>query len=130
MPIRKSGSPRAVAAKVLQDAESGRRLSEQLDGYLRLFPAERTLVTMLVYGVQRHRERLDLHINTHAGRRKNVRGTIRQLLRIATFELLELRRPLDVVLTEAKAALPVEWGPIADVLLEAIGRDDVADDPA
>ena len=123
MPIQNSGSPRAVAAQVLQDADSGRCLSEQLDRYLRLFPAERALVTSLVYGVQRHRERLDLHINTHAGRRKSVRGMIRQLLRVATFELLELRRPLDVVLAESKAVLPVEWGPIADVLLEAIGRD-------
>lgn len=55
---------------------------------------------MLVYGVLRHRTRLDAHVNAHATRPAGLRGEVRQLLRVGALELRELGHPPHAVLSE------------------------------
>src|SRR5690606_1492776 len=64
-------------------------------------PRDRALCTTLVYGVLRHRERLDRHIDRHAHRPQGVRGELRDALRVAVFEMRELQRPSAIAVSEA-----------------------------
>ena len=100
------GQVRRLAARVLQDIEqrsafSNRVLSEHLERNPGLDPRDRGLLTTMVYGVLRHRTRLDAHIDAHASRPAGLRGEVRQLLRVGAYELRELAHPPHAVLTEA-----------------------------
>jgi 16S rRNA (cytosine967-C5)-methyltransferase len=113
---RKVASPRVLAARVLREIErrrgfSNRVLSEHLERAHGLDPRDRGLVTHLVYGVLRHRTRLDRHIDAHARRPAGIKGEIRQILRVGALELLELQHPPHAVLAEAgRAALALQGG--------------------
>ncbi len=126
-------SARVLASRVLRDVErregfSNRTLSDHLERYPGLDPRDRGLVTALVYGVLRHRGRLDAHIDTHARRPKGLRGEVRQALRIATYELLELERRPAVAISEAiKTVRALDrhgaLGAAAQAILSAVARE-------
>jgi 16S rRNA (cytosine967-C5)-methyltransferase len=113
---RKAASPRVLAARILREIErrrgfSNRVLSEHLERAHGLDPRDRGLVTHLVYGVLRHRTRMDRHIDAHARRPSGLKGEIRQILRVGVLELLELSHPPHAVLAEAgRAALALQGG--------------------
>lgn len=99
------GQVRGLAARVLQEIEqrrawSNRVLSDWLERNPRWEARDRGLVTSLVYGVLRHRTRLDAHIDAHATNAAGLRGEVRQLLRVGALELRELGHPPHAVLTE------------------------------
>ncbi len=122
---------------MLQDIErtggfSNRALSRQLERHQGLDPRDRGLTTTLVYGVLRHRARLDAHIDTHARRPKGLKGETRQVLRIAALEMLELQRPPAIAISEALRSL-ARAGPLrgaAQAILGAIGREGAGLDEA
>lgn len=129
--MSKTRSARALAARVLQDVERGpgfsnRALSRQLERHPGMDPRDRGLVTVLVYGVLRHRGRLDAHIDAHARKPKGLKGEVRQTLRVAVFELRELERPAAIAITEAIRALPRGMAAVAQALLSAIDREGAA----
>lgn len=64
---------------------------------------DRGLVTLLVYGVLRHRARLDAMIDTFADKPQRLSARLRELLRVAVFELRELGRPVHVAISQAQA---------------------------
>ncbi|PRQ01046.1 Ribosomal RNA small subunit methyltransferase B [Enhygromyxa salina] len=80
---------------------SNRILSEQLERYPELARRDRGLITLLVYGVLRHRARLDKLIDSFADRPNKIKGELRMILRVAAFELVELERPLGIAAAEA-----------------------------
>jgi 16S rRNA (cytosine967-C5)-methyltransferase len=99
------GQVRGLAARILQEIEqrhawSNRVLSDHLERNPSWDARDRGLVTALVYGVLRHRTRLDAHIDAHATHPAGLRGEVRQLLRVGALELRELRHPPHAVLTE------------------------------
>ncbi len=96
---------RQIALRTLRQIEqregfSNRILSEQLEKHPGLDPRDRGLVTTIVYGVLRHRARLDRLIDAVARDPRKVKGNPRMLLRIGAFELRELDRPLPIVSAE------------------------------
>ncbi|MEE9385793.1 MAG: ribulose-phosphate 3-epimerase [Nannocystaceae bacterium] len=98
-------SPRQLAISILRDIErrhgfSNRLLSHHLDRFPDFHPRDRGLITHLVYGVLRHKARLDHLIDTAADRPTRLRGEIREILRAATLELRELGHPLHAVGSE------------------------------
>ena len=127
--MAKGPSARRLAARVLQDVERGggfsnRALSRQLERHPGLDPRDRGLTTTLVYGVLRHRARLDAHIDTHAKRPKGLKGETRQVLRIAAYEMLDLERPPAIAVSEPLRSLE-RAGPLrgaVQAILGAIGR--------
>lgn len=127
--MAKGPSARRIAVRVLQDVErsggfSNRALSRQLERHPGLDPRDRGLTTTLVYGVLRHRARLDAHIDAHAKRPKGLKGETRQALRIAAYEMLELERPAAIAISEALRSLE-RAGPLrgaAQAILGAVGR--------
>jgi 16S rRNA (cytosine967-C5)-methyltransferase len=99
-------SPRRIALRTLRDIEqragfSNRILSEQLERHVELDRRDRGFVTTLVYGVLRQRARLDALIDAVADKPSKLKGELRMILRIATFELIELARPLAIANAEA-----------------------------
>lgn len=130
------GQVRGLAARVLRDIDqraafSNRVLSEHLERNLGWQARDRGLLTTLVYGVLRHRSRLDAHIDAHARRPARLRGEIRQLLRVGALELLELRHPPHAVLTEVghAAARLTGGGGLRRTMhgiLDAVAREGVA----
>ncbi|MBL8969225.1 MAG: hypothetical protein JNK56_01510, partial [Myxococcales bacterium] len=64
---------------------------------------DRGLVTLLVYGVLRHRARLDAMIDSFADKPQRLSARLRELLRVAVFELRELGRPAHVAISQAQA---------------------------
>lgn len=101
-----SPSPRELAVRVLRDIArtrgfSNRSLSNHLERNAGMDPRDRALCTTLVYGVLRHRLRLDAHIDHHAHRPAGIKGGLRDILRIAVFEMRELQRPSAIAATEA-----------------------------
>lgn len=64
---------------------------------------DRGLVTLLVYGVLRHRARLDAMIDAFADKPQRLSARLRELLRVAVFELRELGRPAHVAISQAQA---------------------------
>ncbi|MEM6993933.1 MAG: transcription antitermination factor NusB [Myxococcota bacterium] len=99
-------SPRAIAVAVLRDIErregfSNRVLSEHLERARGLSGRDRGLVTHLVYGVLRHRTRLDRHIDARADRPGKIKGEVRTVLRVAALELRELGHPPHAAISEA-----------------------------
>jgi 16S rRNA (cytosine967-C5)-methyltransferase len=89
---------------------------------------DRGLVTVLVYGVLRHRARLDALIDAVADKPERIRGRLRELLRVAAFELRELARPAHVAISQAQA-MREEFDPsgalrgLVQAVLAAIDRD-------
>ncbi len=108
MRARAAGSLRRLAADVLEAVEAGmhsnRALHEHLEIRAGLSDADRGLVTHLVYGVLRHRLRLDAHVDGAADRPGRLGPRLRTLLRIGAYELLELGHPPHAAISEAKAA--------------------------
>lgn len=106
-PGPKSGlNPRRVALRTLRDIEqregfSNRILSEQLERFPELARRDRGLITNLVYGVLRNRGRLDALIDRFANKPKRIKGELRMIMRMASFEIVELDRPLAVASSEA-----------------------------
>ncbi|TPV96432.1 MAG: hypothetical protein B7733_04695 [Myxococcales bacterium FL481] len=103
-------SARQLAITVLREIErrrgfSNRVLSRHLERFPDLDPRDRGLVTHLVYGVLRHRARLDALVDRAAKRPAGVRGEVREWLRIGAFELRELDRPLHVVASQVQLGL-------------------------
>jgi len=99
------GQVRGLAARVLQEVEqrrawSNRVLSDHLERNPSWDARDRGLATALVYGVLRHRTRLDAHVDAHATNPAGLRGEVRQLLRVGVLELRELGHPPHAVLTE------------------------------
>lgn len=97
---------RELAMRVLRDVErrngfSNRILAEHLERHAAMDRRDRGLTTVLVYGVLRHRLRLDAHIDHHAKKPTGLKGNVRDALRIAAFERLELKRPAAIAITEA-----------------------------
>lgn len=80
---------------------SNRILSEQLEQHPGLDRRDRGLITTLVYGVLRHRARLDKLIDSFANKPKKLKGELREILRVAAFEIVELERPLAIANAEA-----------------------------
>ncbi|MCB9700956.1 MAG: hypothetical protein H6711_03570 [Myxococcales bacterium] len=102
---RRPPSARALAVQVLRQIDqrrgfSNRILAEHLAGS-ELARRDRGLVTALVYGVLRHRGRLDALIDRVATRPAGLRGRTRELLRVAVFELRELGHPPHAAISEA-----------------------------
>ncbi|MBV1859393.1 MAG: hypothetical protein KUG77_13355 [Nannocystaceae bacterium] len=128
--MAKGPSARRIAVRVLQDVERGtgfsnRALSRHLERHPGLDPRDRGLTTALVYGVLRHRSRLDAHIDAHAKRPKGLKGETRQILRIATYEMLDLGRAPAIAISEAIRSLQ-KAGPLkgaAQAILGAVGRE-------
>lgn len=84
---------------------SNRLLDEEIERNLDMDPRDRALATLLVYGVLRHRQRLDHHIDAAAHKPKKIKGELRTALRIACYEILELDRPLPIASAQASQAL-------------------------
>ena len=100
---------RGLAIRVLRQLEQQQGFSNRvLAGHLLAWSADlarrdRGLVTVLVYGVLRHRARLDALIDAVADKPERIRGRLRELLRVAVFELRELGRPAHVAISQAQA---------------------------
>lgn len=99
-------NPRRLAVRVLRDVEqrqgfSNRLLSAALDRHPNLDRRDRGLITTLVYGVLRHRARLDHLIDAEADKPRKLKGELRTILRLATYEIVELERPLAIANAEA-----------------------------
>ena len=111
---RRSHPARSLAVQLLRQLEQGERtaFSNRLldDAFTkhpqgkRLDRRDRALVTTLVYGVLRHRARLDALIDAVAHNPARLRGRIRVILRLAALELRELDRPPHVAISEAQSA--------------------------
>ncbi|HFE45696.1 MAG TPA: hypothetical protein ENJ18_09435 [Nannocystis exedens] len=98
-------SARGVAVRVLRQVQqrrgfSNRILAEQLSES-GLDRRDRGLVTTLVYGVLRHRARLDALIDSVARRPAGIKGRAREILRVAVLELRELDHPAHAAISEA-----------------------------
>ncbi len=96
---------RGVAVRVLRQVQqrrgfSNRILAEQLSES-GLDRRDRGLVTTLVYGVLRHRARLDALIDSVARRPAGIKGRAREILRVAVYELRELGHPAHAAISEA-----------------------------
>lgn len=128
---------RGLAIRVLRQLEQQQGFSNRvLAGHLLAWSADlarrdRGLVTVLVYGVLRHRARLDALIDAVADKPERIRGRLRELLRVAVFELRELARPAHVAISQAQA-MREEFDPtgalrgLVQAVLAAIDRDGAA----
>ncbi|MCA9658859.1 MAG: hypothetical protein KC486_10965 [Myxococcales bacterium] len=106
---RRRPSARASAIRVLRQIDqrrgfSNRILAEEL-GKSGLDRRDRGFVTNLVYGVLRHRARLDALIDRVARRPAGIRGRAREILRVAAYELRELDHPPHAAISEATALI-------------------------
>ena len=125
---------RGLAIRVLRQLEQQQGFSNRvLAGHLLAWSADlarrdRGLVTILVYGVLRHRARLDALIDAAADKPEGIRGRLRELLRVAAFELRELGRPAHVAISQAQA-MREEFDPkgalrgLVQAVLATIDRD-------
>lgn len=99
---------RALAVTVLRQIDqrrgfSNRILAEHLERHPELERRDRGLVTTLVYGVLRHRARLDALIDAAAAKPKSLSARAREIARVATFELRELQHPPHAAISQALA---------------------------
>lgn len=104
--MSKRPNPRGIAVRTLREIDqragfSNRILSEQLERHPDLERRDRGLITTLVYGVLRNRARLDTLINSFADKPGKIKGELREILRVAAFEIIELDRPLAIANSEA-----------------------------
>jgi 16S rRNA (cytosine967-C5)-methyltransferase len=106
---RRVDSPQVLAVKALRAIDrtegfSNRILGDTLERSAGLSPGARGLVTALVYGVLRHRIRLDAHIDARARDAKGLGSVPRMLLRVGAYEILELGRPAGNAIGHAVSA--------------------------
>lgn len=99
---------RGLAVQVLRQIDqrrgfSNRILADHLAGHPDLERRERGLVTTLVYGVLRHRARLDALIDAAADRPDRLSGRVREIARVAALELRELQHPAHAAIPQALA---------------------------
>ncbi len=130
-------TPRGLAIQILRQLDqregfSNRVLAEHLLAWSSdLARRDRGLVTLLVYGVLRHRARLDAMIDAHADKPARLSARLRELLRIAVFELRELGRPAHVAISQAQT-LRQEFDPtgalrgLVQAVLAGVDRDGAA----
>lgn len=133
-------SARRIALETLRDIErrqgfSNRILAEHLDAHAKLDPRDKGLVTTLVYGVLRHRARLDHHIDQAAHRPEKIKGELREILRLGAYELRELGRPLPIAGDEASKLVNAldrsgKLKGLVTAVLSAIDRDGTTTDSA
>lgn len=126
-------SPRRIAVRTLREIEqregfSNRILSEQLERHTELDRRDRGLVTTMVYGVLRNQARLDALIDAAADKPHKLKGELRTILRLATFELVELEHRLAIANSEAgKLARRIDpqgrLGGMITGILHTIDRD-------
>ncbi|MCY1056877.1 transcription antitermination factor NusB [Nannocystis sp. SCPEA4] len=129
---------RALAVTTLRQIDqrrgfSNRILAEQLERHPDLERRERGLTTTLVYGVLRHRGRLDALIDAAAARPKNLSARAREIARVAAFELRELQHPPHAAISQALGLATAldPSGALArpiHAILAAIDRDGAAID--
>ncbi|MBX7078086.1 MAG: hypothetical protein K1X88_02795 [Nannocystaceae bacterium] len=135
---RRAAVPQALAVSLLRQVEQGRGfsnrvLAEGLERNLELEAGERGIVTALVYGVLRHRSRLDVHIDACARDGAKLGAVPRMLLRVGAFELLELGREPANAIDHAIAAAS-GWDPsgrlgkLAHAVLERLAHEATARD--
>lgn len=91
--------PQVIAVRALRAIDGSRAFSNRILADLlergdagALTPGARGLVTALVYGVLRHRTRLDVHIDAAARDPARLGAVVRDLLRVGAYELVELGR--------------------------------------
>ncbi|MGB1014927.1 MAG: transcription antitermination factor NusB, partial [Nannocystaceae bacterium] len=109
-PSQPGPNPRKLAASILgtigrTQGFSNRILDHELSRVPGLSTRDRGLTTSLVYGVLRHRGRLDAVIDHFAQKPRGLKGQVRTALRIGAFELLELGHPLHAVASEVAKLL-------------------------
>lgn len=102
MPSRHEARSRALSMLYEADVR-GRRLGDVLDAHVRGDDAPPAFAVTLVEGVQAERDALDALIRAHALEWKLERMPVvdRNLLRLATWELLHTPVPTPVVINEA-----------------------------
>ncbi len=121
------GASRDLAREVLRRVEQGGAYASlALDAALaksKLSPADRGLVTELVYGVLRHRTRLDRALAAHAtsGLKKLSPGAL-VALRVAAYQLLLLRVPAHAAVNDAVSAVTAVSGPQVASFANAVLR--------
>ncbi|MBC8073612.1 MAG: hypothetical protein IAG13_35145, partial [Deltaproteobacteria bacterium] len=130
--------PQAIAVQALRAAQrpgsfSNRVLGELLERHPTLDGGARGLVTSLVYGVLRHRARLDAHIDAHARDPARLGALPRELLRIGAYEMIELGRPSGNAIGHAIDAArgfdeTRKLAGLTHAVLSAIAEDAVARD--
>ena len=131
--------PQQLAVQALRSIDrdaafSNRVLGELLERPGAMEPGARALVTALVYGVLRHRARLDAHIDAVAHDAARLGELPRWLLRVGAYEIIELHRATDNAVDHTIAA-SLAFDPsrrlakLAHAVLERVGagatqRDD------
>ncbi|MBI4511348.1 MAG: 16S rRNA (cytosine(967)-C(5))-methyltransferase RsmB [Deltaproteobacteria bacterium] len=125
-------SPRELARSVLRrveqgEAYSGLALASALDKS-KLPPADRALATEIVYGVLRHRLRLDRALSAHAPRGLGKLSTpVMVALRVAAYQILFLRTPAHAAVDDAvravKALAGGHVGNFANALLRRLATE-------
>jgi 16S rRNA (cytosine967-C5)-methyltransferase len=125
-------SARDVAREVLARVGRGDRfVSGELDAALRaarLEPRDRALATELVYGVLRHRSRIDAALEAHTRRPlRKAPPAVLDALRVAAYQLLFLDRvPAHAAVDDAVRAARRQAGPrvggFVNGVLRALGR--------
>jgi 16S rRNA (cytosine967-C5)-methyltransferase len=106
---------RSAALDVLTQAEKGGFAEDELHKKLstsNLSPRDRALTTELVYGVLRWRTRLDILIDHHLENpQKRLKPLIRQIFRIAVYQILFLSRvPHYAILDDAVRQASRQFG--------------------
>ena len=119
-------TPRDVARKVLDRIErDGAWATPTLDGELAragLDDRDRRLASELVYGVLRHRTRLDRAISAHADLKKTPPRVL-LAMRVAAYQLLMLDRvPAYAAVDDAVAAARQAGGPKLGGFVNAVLR--------
>jgi 16S rRNA (cytosine967-C5)-methyltransferase len=116
---------REAARRVLRRVEQGEAYASlALGGALgELAPADRGLATEIVYGVLRHRTRLDRALAAHAPRGiGGLSPIVRTALRVAAYQLLFLRVPAHAAVDDAVAAVKARAGPRVAGFVNALLR--------
>jgi 16S rRNA (cytosine967-C5)-methyltransferase len=126
-----SATARSLARQVLRrvELENG-FVSQLLDEELLRTPLaepDRRLATELIYGVLRHRSRIDRAIAGHARRGQRMPARLREILRVGAYQILALDRvPDHAAVSEAVDAAKALGGPrlggFANAILRALVR--------
>ncbi len=99
-----------LALRVLREIKrregfSNKVLSRHLERNTQLSMRDRGFATSLVYAVLRNQTRIDTIIDRCARRPRKIKGELREILRLATVELVEMDHPLRVAAAEANKLL-------------------------
>jgi len=133
---------RTLAQRVLLDVEQHETAAnETLDEQLRRFPLEardRALAQELIYGVLRHRSRLDWRLDQVASKpMAKLPAHIRTVLRLGAYQLLCLHKiPPSAAVNESVSLVktgrtaPGYWTGFVNAVLRALIRTDIPEEPA